>query len=521
MSRPRKSMKQIRKVLGIRLRDPQASIRSIAAATGCSRPVVKEYLDRLTDHPLTYEQLSTMNDQSLTVHLGIESSALQQTVQNQQLLIWLEQNIHRLNQKHMTRRLLHELYRETHTDGLQYSQFCLVLKQKYQSPEATALFSHKAGDKVYLDFTGDKFHWRSEDGQEHHEEVFLAVLGASSYQFSVPVPSQKQEHFVWATQEAFQFFGGVPTAVVPDCLKSAVLHTDGYETVHNPLFERFLEHYGVVSIPARPHHPKDKPLIEGAVTGVYRQIMARLEHKVFADRTAMLKAWRSAEQRINDAPFQKLAGSRSSRFLEIDQPALKPLPTTRFSINTILTQKVPATGVVYIPADKTSYSVPHSLLNKQVEILISPQTIEVWYEHERYTTHNRTPHAGKVVLLEHLLPTKAWYAGRNPDEVLRTLNSTGHYGASFAQHLFDTAPHQDIAWKLLEGFKRLVKRHPDRIDRVCRMALSRNETTLTSLKHILESDADLVLAREEAQTAELGFHENIRGANYYGQRVQA
>jgi hypothetical protein len=70
-------MKQIRKVLGIRLRDPQASIRSIAEATGCSRPVVKEYLNRLTVHPLTYEQLSTMNDQSLKVHLGIESSALQ------------------------------------------------------------------------------------------------------------------------------------------------------------------------------------------------------------------------------------------------------------------------------------------------------------------------------------------------------------------------------------------------------------------------------------------------------------
>lgn len=111
-------MKQIRKVLGIRLRDPQVSIRSIAAATGCSRQVVKEYLDRLTAHPLRYEQLSIMNDHSLKAHLGIESPALQTTVQNQQLLIWLEQNIHRLNQKHMTRRLLHELYRETHSDGL-------------------------------------------------------------------------------------------------------------------------------------------------------------------------------------------------------------------------------------------------------------------------------------------------------------------------------------------------------------------------------------------------------------------
>jgi hypothetical protein len=59
--------------------------------------------------------------------------------------------------------------------------------------------------------------------------------------------------------------------------------------VRNPLFQRLLDHYGVISIPARPHHPKDKPLVEGAVNGVYRQIMARLAGQVFADRATMLK----------------------------------------------------------------------------------------------------------------------------------------------------------------------------------------------------------------------------------------
>lgn len=521
MSRPRKSMKQIRMMVRMRLMDPPASIRRIAEATGCSRPVVKDYLDRLTDHPLTYEQLGTMNDQALRIHLGIEAPVIQTTDQNQCLIVWLEKNIQRLNQKHMTRRLLHELYREAYPDGLQYSQFCLMIKQKYQSPEATALFSHKAGDKVYLDFTGDKFHWKGEDGQDHHEEVFLAVLGASSYQFSIPVPSQKQEHFVWAIQEAFRFFGGVPTAVVPDCLKSAVLHHDGYEPLHNPLFQRFLEHYGLVSIPARPHHPKDKPLVEGAVNGVYRQIMARLAHTVFADRAAMITAWRIAEQRLNDAPFQKLAGSRSSRFAEIDKPVLKPLPQTPFSINRVLTQTVPPTGVVYIPEDKTSYSVPNSLLNKQVEILISPETIEIWYEHERYTTHKRSANAGKVVLIEHLISTKVWYAGRNTDELRRTLNGSGVHVASFVQRLYESAGHDDIAWRLLGSLKQLVKHYPQRIDRACRIALSQNETTLRGLKKILANEVDLALARDEAQTPELGLHENIRGPAYYGQGVGA
>lgn len=508
-------MKQIRKILGMRLSDQHASIRYVAQATGCSRPVVKDYLDRLAEHPLEPEQLTAMNDQILIAHLGLETKSIKSTDTNRLLATWLESNIKRLSQKHMTRRLLHESYLTEHPEGLQYSQFCFMLKQKYQVPESSGLFDHKAGDKAYLDFTGDKFHWRSEDGTDHHEEVFLAVLGASLYQYSTPLPSQRQEDFAWATQEAFMFFGGVPHAVVPDCLKSAVLHNDGYEPVHNPLFQRLLDHYGVISIPARPHHPKDKPAAEGAVNGVYRQIMARLEGQVFADRTAMLNAWRSAEERLNNAPFQKLQGSRRSRFLEIELSALKPLPSNLFSITTVLTQTVPPTGVVYVPADKTSYSVPNSLQNKQVDILVSPQTIEVWYGNERYTTHKRCTNAGKVILTEHLTFAKAWYAGRNPTELVRALSLCGPHVASWAEAVFTGAAHEDIAWKVLDGMSRLAKRHPERIDRVCRIALAHDNLTLKGLKKIITSEEDVAIAISEDLTPELPLHENIRGAEYY------
>lgn len=514
-------MKQIRKILGMRLSDHYASIRCIAMATGCSRPVVKEYLDRLSEHPLELDQLTTMNDQSLTAHLGLETKNIKSTDQNQLLAIWLESNVKRLTHKHMTRRLLHESYLAEHPEGLQYSQFCFVLKQKYQAPESSGLFDHKSGDKAYLDFTGDKFHWRSEDGTDHHEEVFLAVLGASLYQFSTPLRSQRQEDFASATQDAFLFFGGVPTAVVPDCLKSAVLHNDGYEPVHNPLFQRLLDHYGVISIPARPHHPKDKPLVEGAVNGVYRQIMARLAGQVFADRAAMLSAWRSAEERLNNAPFQKLQGSRHSRFVETEQSTLKPLPATLFSITMVLTQTVPPTGVVYVPADKTSYSVPNSLHNKQVDILVGPRTIEVWYGNERYTTHNRCANAGKVILTEHLPLATAWYAGRNPIELVRSLGLCGPHVASWAHAVFTGAVHEDIAWRILDGMSRLAKRYPDRIDRVCRIALAHEDQTLKGLKNIITSEEDVVLATSEEQTPELPLHENIRGPEYYHQGVLA
>lgn len=349
----------------------------------------------------------------------------------------------------------------------------------------------------------------------------MAVLGASSYQFSIPVSSQRQADFVWAVQEAFQFFGGVPHAIVPDCLKSAVLHSDGYEPVHNPLFQRLLEHYDVVSIPARPHHPRDKGLVEGAVNGVYHQIMARLAGQVFVDRQAMLKAWRESEQKLNEKPFQKLPGSRSSRFAELDKPALKPLPANRFAIAEVLVQTVPATGTVYVPADKTHYSVPQCLQGKQVEILVSPDTLEVWYGYERYTTHQRRANAGKVILTEHLTLAKAWYAGRNPEELLRTLSAHGFHVASFAREVLTTAAHEDQAWRVLEALKSLSRHYPDqRLDLACRMALSQHTITVKELKRILSAGDDLRFAQTESLTPELPLHDNIRGAAYYRQEAQ-
>lgn len=515
MARPRKTMKQIRQIVSMRLKDAHASVRKIASATGASRPVVKDYLERLSLHPLTLEQLTAMNNEALSEHLGIQRPAIMHTDINRSLEVWLDTNSKDLLKKHMTRRLLHESYMKEYPEGLQYSQFCFVLKQKYQTPESSGLFDHKAGDKAYLDFTGDKFHWRSEDDTDHHEEVFLAVLGASLYQFSTPLPSQRQEDFAWATQETFLFFGGVPNAVVPDCLKSAVLHSDGYEPVHNPLFQRLLEHYDVISLPARPHHPKDKSLVEGAVKGVYRQIMARLEGQVFPDRPAMLKAWRRAEELLNTTSFQKLPGSRYSRFLEIEAPMLKPLPSTPFSITTVLTQTVPRTGVVYVSADKTSYSVPDSLRGEKVEILVRPQTIEVWHDHERYTTHTRQPNAGKVILTEHLPFASAWYAGRNPEELLRALGLYGPHVASWSTSVSTGAAHEDIAWRILDGVSRLATRYPQRIDWVCRIALSQGDQTLKGLKRIISTEEDLACARAEELTPEFLPHENIRGAEYY------
>ena len=508
-------MKQIRKILSIRLTDPTASVRTIAKITTVSRPVVKDYLDRLERSEINIDTLHTMDDTALQEQLGLSGSALQETDTNRKLWEWLEKNLHRLQKPNMTRMLLHEDYRKAYPEGLQYSQFCFVLQQRYHSPEASSLLVHKAGDKMFVDFTGQKARWNCSDGKDHVEEVFLAVMGASGAFHSIPVPSQRQEDFAHATQQAFQSFGGVPLLVVPDCLKSGVTHNDGHEALINPLFQRLLEHYGTLCLPARPKHPKDKALVEGAVNLVYRQILTRLEDQVFSDRNQMLDWWRRQVQRINLAPLQKLPGSRQSRFDTLDKPALKPLPTTTFSLETVLQQAVTPAGVVYVPDDRTYYSVPYQLQGLKVELLVFPDRVEVWHEHTRRATHNRQPQAGKVLRPEHLDPAHRWFAERNAEELVQEVGKVGPHIASWAHQVVETSGHADLAWARLTGLQKLIRQNQDRMDTVCRLALRHQKYSLKELRQILLTEEDRTLKEEEQLTPELALHENVRGPDYW------
>lgn len=509
-------MKQIRKIIELTLMDHTMSIRTISQATKVSRPVVKAYIEQLKAHPLALSELYLKNDDELTVHLEIEKPNIQETEENGVLQKWLEMHINDLCKTGVTRRLLHERFLEEHASGLQYSQFCFILNQRLRSQEASSLFEHKAGDKLYTDFTGKKGVWKDAQGQSHVEEIFLAVLGASSYFYSLPVPSQKQEDHAEAVQQAFRFIGGVPHAVVPDCLKSAVLSHDGHESQPNPLFQRLMDHYGTISLPARPKHPKDKPQVEAAVNLVYRQILARMEKRIFEDRRDFLAWWLEAVNRINDMPFQKLPGTRRSRFEAVDRPALKPLPDSPFPLTTVLNQSVTATGVIYLPEDKTSYSVPYSLQGKKVEVLVAPGYVEVWHAHERMALHDRQSGAGKVLCPAHRPESHRWFADRNTEELVRELSLKGTHIGSWARTIVERALHEDQSWMILDGLRQLVHKHPERIDIVCRMAIKQERFTLKHLKRILEGKDDLTLVKDELMNLQLPLHENVRGPGYYG-----
>ena len=119
---------------------------------------------------------------------------------------------------------------------------------------------------MFVDYSGKRPHLvNSLTGEVIHVELFVAVLGASSFTYAEATMSQKSHDFISSHIRAFEYCGGVPKAIVPDQLKSGVTDADRYEPFIQRTYEEMARHYGTAVLPARPAKPKDKAMVERAV----------------------------------------------------------------------------------------------------------------------------------------------------------------------------------------------------------------------------------------------------------------
>ena len=161
-------------------------------------------------------------------------------------------------------------------------------------------------------------------------QIFVAVLGASSYTFATASLSQDLADWIESHCRAFSFFGGVTRSVMCDNLKSAVVKPLWFEPTLNPTFEAFSEHYGATVLPARVRKPRDKGKVERSVQLVERWILARLRNRRFFSLGSFNKAIAELLLDLNDRPMRHVGRSRRELFDAGEQEVLAPLPGRPF-----------------------------------------------------------------------------------------------------------------------------------------------------------------------------------------------
>ena len=505
-------MRKIREVLRLHF-DSGLGQRPISRCMGISRTTVGDYLDRVATAGLVWPLPESLTDQELEQKLF--PSALSVSCADRLVPDWSEVRTE-LKRKGVTLTLLWEEYQGDNPQAYSYSRFC----QRYRTWVGKLKLSmrqiHKAGEKLFVDYAGHTLPIvNPRTGEIRESQIFLSVLGASSYTFAEATWSQDLSDWLGSHRRAFEFIGGVPEIVVPDNLKSAVTKPCRYDPDLNPSYQDLAEHYSTAVIPARVRKPKDKAKVEVAVQIVERWILARLRNHTFFSLAEANAAISELLIDLNNRPFKKLPGSRREAFEALDRPVLQPLPTTPYEFAGW--KKVRVSIDYHVEVDGHYYSVPYQLQGKQLEARITAGCIELCHKNKRVASHVRSTQKGRhTTIAEHMPKAHKNYVDWTPQRLIGWAAHTGPQTAAMVDAILASRCHPQQGFRSAMGLIRLGKVYgSERLEAACSLAMAGQATAYKSVKSILETELDRQPRQTELIQVEPIKHNNIRGGNYY------
>jgi len=511
MAQERLTMRKIREVLRLKW-ECGVTNRAIARSCSISHSTVGEYLQRAEAAGLSWPLPADMDEDTLfrllfptPAHPGAKAIPSPD---------WSV--IHaELRKKSVTLRLLWVEYREAHSDGYGYSHFCELYRRWAQRLKPSMRLSHKAGEKLFVDYAGQTVPMVDPtSGEIHPAQLFVAVLGASNYTYAEAHWNQDLPNWTGAHVRAFAFIGGVPEIVVPDNLKAGVKHPCRYEPDLNPTYHDLAQHYGIAIIPARPYKAKDKAKVEVGVQVVERWILARLRNRTFFTLPDLNQAIRELLDELNQRPMKHLGRSRRELFETLDQPALKPLPEQPYEF--AIWKRARVNIDYHVEFERHYYSVPHTLVHKEVYLRAAQNTVEVFFNNRRVASHRRTDTPGQhTTLSEHMPPAHQHYQEWSPERFTRWAQTIGPHTTQLVQALLASRQHPQQAYRSCLGLLSLATRYgAERLEAACRRALPAGIHSYKGVKNILDAKLDQVAPEEPTPVAPTA-HENIRGHTYY------
>lgn len=508
------SMLKIKEVFRLKY-EAKLSARKIARALNISHTVVNEYIKHFEALSLSYEALMELSNKEILSKLfGSESKPKKYPVPS-----WSK--VHQaLRSKIVTLELLHEEYKNDYPDGhYGYTWFCNNYKAYAKKLSPSMRQIHKAGEKVFIDFSGVRQAIADPmTGEISYAEIFVAVLGASGYPFVIATPSQKKSDFIYAHNEMFKAFGGVPELLVPDNLKSAVTKADRYEPDLNPDYEKLAEHYGTAIMPARGYKPKDKSLAENGVKLAQRWLLARLRHSTFYSIVQLNYKINELMPLYRDKKMKRLGVSRQELFDTIDKPALKPLPANEYEYKEFKLLKVSID--YHIQLDYVFYSVPYQLIHKKVEVWFSSKMVSIYFEGKEVATHPRLYKRGAYSTQKaHMSSAHQKYLEWSPGRIMNWGLTIGKHTSKLLQTIMERKPHPEMGYRSCLGVMRTFEKHKEKgmseeqLDEIAAYALRTQKYRLKQIKILLLSPP----REQDTDTAVdlLSYHENLRGGSYY------
>jgi Integrase core domain len=287
-----------------------------------------------------------------------------------------------------------------------------------------------------------------------------------------------------------------------------------YDPDVSEVYAAFARHWGFVPLPSRPRHPQENGVAERSGGYVKSNALKGRRFESLEALATHLERWNRtvAQVRIHGTTRKQVL----RHYLEVEQPALQPLPAEPFGLFQVGTRTVHPDG--HVEVDGAFYSVPHTLVGDHVRAQWDGHLVRVY----AVDADGR-----RRAVAVHLRQQPGTYATRPEHRPLHRPARQHAYEAILLAKTEHIGPHAHAwaeaaiaqrgvrAYRLLQGLISLTRSHPrERVHWACGLTLPYQLFRYRIVRRLVEQ------AAAQAKTPRLlQEHAVIRDLSVYAQLV--
>jgi transposase len=343
------------------------SIGAIARTLGLSRNTVRKYLRGAPDAEPRRKQETKLEPFKAQIRQWVEGDHLYNCVT-----------------------MLERLRPLGYAGGIsQLKAFVHPLRPRSVARRPVRRYETKPGEQLQFDW--GEFHYEAE-GVEHKVFGFVAILSYSRMRFVTFTKRADAPTLIRCLMAAFEYFGGVPRAVLTDRMKSVLLEMEDRTPKWHPLFADFVASLGVAPRVCKPYVPQTKGKVERSIGVVKSAFWPGVRFTDLDDVNRQARAWCD---RLNRRPHGTTHQPPVERWTE---ESLVPLPGDwaweRFGAEE---RKVSWEG--YLSYDGVLYGLPSEppLAGTHVQVRERAGQLSVWHQGQRVVVLAKRTRSREIV----------------------------------------------------------------------------------------------------------------------------
>jgi len=369
----------------------------------------------------------------------------------------------------------------------------LVQRLNLREPAATCVLDFAPGEAVQVDFGTGPVITHVMSGKPFKSWIFVMTLCFSRHLYAEIVTDQRVDTWLSCHRRAFEFFTGVPSKVIFDNPKCAITRACFRDPEVQRSYGELAEGYGFLISPCPPRDPKKKGRVESGVKYIKNRFVPLRRFRSLADANEQLWRWvmETAGNRIHGTTRQKPL----TLFAESEKHLLKPLPDV--PVEMAVWRRVTVHGNCHVQFEKTSYSVPFSLVHQTMWLKATETTVKIYHDLKLVAVHPRLRRPGlRSTVDEHMPPEAIAYKLRDPQWCLRQAEEIGPACHRLIRTLFSDRVLDNL--RAAQGIIGLKKKYGSiRLEAACIRALRYDNPRYRTVKTILSQGLDHIVSKDD------------------------